>query len=208
MPVVSHSMDTIRCVTPVPTRATADQIPRLAHTYASAFIDDPMIRWPFPTDAGLDDYAAMFQTLLVQYIQIGVVWQVDDCAGAAAWLPPEDAERFEEIELTTREQIAPLTDDDGARYGKLWDWLGSHIPDEPCWFLDMIAVHPDHQGRGLGRILIEHGLAGARKEGSPAFLETSQQANIGYYQTFGFDVVAHEQAPGGGPEIWFMRHPA
>ena len=192
---------------PVPALVTTAKIPRLVELYATSFVDDPMIRWPLPADAGLVECKAMFQVLLAPYIDLQVVWQVADCSGSAAWLDPASAARFGEIDRAMREHVAPLTDDDGARYGQFWDWLGSHVPSEPCWVLDMVAVDPAHRGAGLGRLLIEHGLAMARADGLPAFLETSQERNVGYYERLGFEVLSREQSPGGGPEIWFMRHP-
>ena len=148
----------------------------------------------------------MFSILLEPYLELGVVWELAGCVASAAWLDPGTAERFGEIDVAMREFVVPLTDDNGARYGQFWDWLGSHVPDEPCWFLDMLAVTPQHQGRGFGRTLIEHGLGLAQADGLPTFLETSQQGNVGFYQSFGFEVVEHERAPDGGPAIWFMRH--
>jgi ribosomal protein S18 acetylase RimI-like enzyme len=118
---------------------------------------------------------------------------------------PAEAERFREIEGPTRDLIRPLTDDGGARYDLFWDWLGGHVPDDPCWFLDILAVDANARGRGLGRHLIEHGLDRARADGSPAFLETSVQDNVALYQRFGFRVVRELEAPDGGPTIWFMR---
>lgn len=195
-------------MTHVPARASASQIPQLVEVYANAFLDDPMIRWPLPADIGLAECSSMFQILLEPYVALGVVWQVDEGAGSAAWLDPTAAAQFGDIDRAMRHQVAPLTDDGGVRYGLFWDWLGSHVPEEPCWFLDMVAVHPKQQGSGLGRVLIEHGLALARADYLPAFLETSQVRNVGYYEGLGFEVIGQERAPGGGPEIWFMRHPA
>jgi ribosomal protein S18 acetylase RimI-like enzyme len=71
--------------------------------------------------------------------------------------------------------------------------------------MDLVAVHPSARGRGLGSQLVEHGLALARREGLPAFLETAQQSNVSYYERFGFRVIGEEKAPDGGPTIWFMR---
>jgi predicted N-acetyltransferase YhbS len=61
------------------------------------------------------------------------------------------------------------------------------------------------QGRGLGRALVRHGLARARADGCPAFLETGTPRNVPFYESFGFQVVGEQQAPDGGPAIWFMQ---
>jgi hypothetical protein len=49
------------------------------------------------------------------------------------------------------------------------------------------------------------GLSLADRDGVPSWLETSKSENARYYEAFGFRTVADEDAPGGGPHIWFMR---
>ena len=185
--------------------ATEAELPVVARVFGEAFIDDQMLRWPFPPDCGVADLKHLFAILLDVYWPLDAVWVTDDLAGAAVWLPPGEAERFLEIEGRTRDLIRPLTDDGGARYDLFWDWLGGHVPDTPCWFLDILAVDANARGRGLGRHLIEHGLDRARADGSPAFLETSVEDNVALYERFGFRVMQELEAPDGGPTIWFMR---
>ena len=190
----------------VPEPAEATDVEALSATFASAFADVPMIRWPMP-DATPGQLQALFRAILAPYVEL-VAWKLHDCAGGAAWLPPTSAERFAEIERGTRRAIYGLTSDSGARYSAFWDWLGSHLPQEPCWFLDLIAVRPGAQGCGLGRILVQHGLDLAVAEGRPAFLETGNESNLPFYQSLGFRLVDRQQAPDGGPAIWFMQTPS
>ena len=177
----------------------------VARLFGASFIDDPMLRWPFPANTTIDDLTALFAILLDVYWPLHVVSLTDDLAGAAVWLPPQEAERFAEIEAPTRDLIHPLTDDGGARYGSFWDWLGLHVPDEPCWFLDIVAVDATARGQGYGRRLIEHGLVRAHTEGLPAFLETGRPDNVPMYEHLGFRVIERADAPAGGPTVWFMR---
>ena len=109
------------------------------------------------------------------------------------------AGRFDEIEQSAWAAINPLTGDGGVRYAAFWDWLGAHLPAEPCWFLDAVAVAPAAQGRGLGRTLVMHGLERARADGCPAFLETGTPRNVPFYQSLGFQIVGEQQAPMAGP---------
>ena len=53
--------------------------------------------------------------------------------------------------------------------------------------------------------MIEHGLAFARRDRVPAFLETGRPGNVPYYERRGFRTYLDEDAPNGGPHIWFMR---
>ena len=190
----------------VPELAEPGDLPALAVTCAAAFRDDAMIRWPMPeaTPATLGE---LFRVILDPYIESGVLWKTRDCDGAAAWLPPSVVGRFAEMEQSARAAINPLTSDGGRRYAAFWDWLGDHLPAGPCWFLDVVAVAPAAQGRGLGRMLVMHGLQRARADGYPAFLETGSPDNVPFYQSLGLRVVDEQQAPDGGPTIWFMQTP-
>ena len=47
------------------------------------------------------------------------------------------------------------------------------------------------------------------REGLPAYLESSKESNIAYYERFGFAVIGELQAAPGGPTLWPMwREPA
>jgi ribosomal protein S18 acetylase RimI-like enzyme len=184
--------------------ATRADLPSVARLFGRAFIDDAMLRWPLPPEATVEDLTELFAILLDVYWPLDAISVIGGEA-AAVWLPPGEASRFAEIEGPTRELIRPLTDDGGARYAMFWDWLGEHVPDEPCWFLDILAVDAGARGRGLGGRLIEHGLVRAHADGLPAFLETSVLVNVALYERFGFRVIDELVAPGGGPTIWFLR---
>jgi len=185
--------------------ATEADLPSVARLFGAAFVEDAMLRWPLPADATVEDVTMNFAIVLDAYSSLDAIWVTSDLAGAAVWLPPAAAERFLEIEVPTRDLIRPLTDDGGARYDVFWDWLGGHLPEEPCWFLDILAVEAAARGKGYGRRLIEHGLSRAHGEGLPAFLETSRPENVPLYERFGFHVVDAPAAPQGGPTIWFMQ---
>lgn len=177
------------------------------HLFADAFVGDPMITWPL-TDPSPAAIASMFSIVVEEaYAPMGVVWVAGDDGvdGAAVWLAPEQTARFDEIEVATRRRINALTDDDGARYAAFWDWIGEHIPDEPCWFLDILAVHEGARGRGLASALVGHGLERARAAGVPSILETGNPAAVPIYEHLGFRVIQESEAPDGGPTIWFLR---
>ncbi|MEO8106314.1 MAG: GNAT family N-acetyltransferase [Actinomycetes bacterium] len=188
-----------------PCRATRADLDRFAETYGTAMHGDPMIRWPLPDNTTIEAVVAMARPIVEMYLDVDAGWLVEDGLGVASWIPPSAAARFDELEQPTRDAIAPFTADGGIRYGQFWDWLAEHIPAEPCWMLDLVAVQPSVQGRGLGAALINHGLALARSDGLPAFLETSQAHHVPYYECFGFHVIDEAAAPDAGPTIWFMR---
>jgi len=75
---------------------------------------------------------------------------------------------------------------------KLVEWLscwGDHDPSEPHVHLGPIGVSPDAQGRGTGRLLMEHYCAELDRAGLAGYLETDRPGNVEFYKKFGFVVV-------------------
>jgi ribosomal protein S18 acetylase RimI-like enzyme len=187
------------------TRAAPDRLPDLAGVLGRAFVDEAMIRWPLGSRANLETIIAMFAILYEAPIGQGVVYEAGDADGVAVWVPPGGGAELLEADVAARGRYGPLTPDGGARYEALWGWIQHHVPSEPLWYLDALAVDPPRQGAGIGTSLIRHGLAMAARDGVGAFLETSVARNVAYYERFGFQVVDQGDAPDGGPHIWFMR---
>jgi GNAT superfamily N-acetyltransferase len=189
-----------------PRLARGDELDAVAALFTDAFADDALVRWPYgaETDPAVD--RELWAALIEAYRPLDVSWILGDGPDAAAiWLPPAETERFLEIEHATRARILPLTADGGARYETLWDWIGAQLPDEPCWYLEIVAVAEAHRGKGLASALVRHGLDRAFAAGLPAFLETSVPGNVPRYEHLGFRVVLEADAPDGGPTVWFMR---
>jgi GNAT superfamily N-acetyltransferase len=185
-------------------RADEDRLALVASVFARAFIDDPMMRWSLVgMREPLELLDRCFTYFLERALDLDLVWQTADANGAAVWIPP-GSDEWEEHPWS-QPRILELSEDGGSRYESFWDWIESHIPDEPLWLLDSIAVDPQVQGRGYGRALIEMGLSKAVLTGCGAILSTGTERNVSIYQTCGFHVVDHHDAPDGGPHIWFMR---
>ena len=60
-------------------------------------------------------------------------------------------------------------------------------------------------GGGFPAEVPAHGLARARADGCPAFLETANPRTVPLYQSLGFQITGEQPAPDGGPTIWFMQ---
>ncbi|HJX07121.1 MAG TPA: GNAT family N-acetyltransferase [Actinomycetota bacterium] len=195
-------------MTSAPRLAARGDLDDVVRVFADALAADPMITWPLPPGATAEDAARLFGILIHDaYASLDVIWVAGERSveAAAVWLPPEQVFQFEEIEAATRPRIEALTNDGGARYAVFWDWLGEHLPAEPCWFLDILAVRENARGRRLASALVRHGLVRAHGAGQPAFLETANPTNVPMYEHLGFRVDERAVAPDGGPTIWFLR---
>jgi GNAT superfamily N-acetyltransferase len=78
-------------------------------------------------------------------------------------------------------------------------------PNEPLWYLPLLACDPEHQRQGIGTMLQERVLATCDEEGIDAYLETQKEDNVVYYRRFGYEVVDVLRPVRTGPPLWTMR---
>jgi GNAT superfamily N-acetyltransferase len=182
-------------------QAGPDRVPDLAALLGRAFTDDPMLVWPFGADK-TDLITDFFRAFDEQIAALGWLWEVGAGLGVAAWIPPGSDQVMMDIDRSMRSTLAAAE----ARHEEMWEWIANSFPREPFWYLDHLAVEAAHRGSGLGAALIRHGLDFADRDGVPAFLETGRPGNVAYYERRGFRTIADDDAPGGGPHLWFMRY--
>jgi ribosomal protein S18 acetylase RimI-like enzyme len=75
----------------------------------------------------------------------------------------------------------------------------------PHWYLQMLGVDPQFQGRGLGSALLREGLKRADAASRPSYVETMLERNLAFYGHHGFDVMGSIAVGPGGPVGWAMR---
>jgi ribosomal protein S18 acetylase RimI-like enzyme len=185
-------------------RAGPGRVPELAALLGRAFADDPMMTWCFGADAEAR-IRRMFEIVDGPFAREGWLWETTDGAAVAMWVPPGSLDRYHAIEDETDAEVSALTHDGGEHERALWDWIGEHLPDEPQWYLDHLAVDVAHRGRGAGAALVREGTAWARDDGIAATLETARPSNVSIYEHLGFRVYDEGEPAPGGPHIWLMR---
>lgn len=113
-----------------------------------------------------------------------------------------------EVDLLGEETWAALGADARARYDdciRAWDSTGV---DEPYIHVNMLAVVPGYQGRGLGRALLERvqAMSRERADSRGVTLSTESERNVALYRHLGYRVVGQATiAP--GVETWDFFRP-
>jgi len=75
-----------------------------------------------------------------------------------------------------------------SRWAAVGERLHAHHPLERHWYLGLLGVAPDRQGRGVGAALLGAFLARVDADRLPAYLETDRERNVRFYARFGFAV--------------------
>jgi GNAT superfamily N-acetyltransferase len=164
--------------------AAPSEAQRAVATIVLAFNADPAARWAYPDPAQyLTHFPAVVQAFGGRAFAGGTGHQVDDFAGAALWLPP-GVGLDEEAMQAVMERSIPAGRQ--AEVFGVFEQMGSYHPHEPHWYLPLIGVDPTRQGKGLGSALLQHALARCDREHAPAYLESSNPANIPLYRRHGF----------------------
>lgn len=66
-----------------------------------------------------------------------------------------------------------------------------------AWYVMMLAVDPEQQGKGLGAKMLRAFLAEMDTQGTSCYLETHKLVNTEIYQHFGFEIVNIDTVPDG-----------
>ena len=185
--------------------ATPEDLAIIVDTAARSLDAEAMLRWSFGEERFEERIRRHFTHYDGENARRGWIRMAADGAGIAVWIPPDAREEHEAIGPAPPGGEAEILGDNAERHAAFWGWVGEHEPPEPLLYLSHIGVVPERQGEGLGSALMRDGLAPRDHHGVPTWLETSRVDNVAYYERFGFRTVVDEDAPDGGPHIWFMR---
>ncbi len=186
-------------------KATPEDRETCVDIVVAAFIADPMLRWMMPdvsnylknAHAGMDAFAG-------NAVEHGNSFYIEGNKGVVLWLPPgveQDEEAMQET-MGSSADMEMLPD-----LMQVMEEVQSYHPKEPHWYLPTIGVDPAYQGMGLGAALMKESLKAVDADRLPAFLESSNPANVSLYMRHGFEPLAQCQR-GKGPVMTPMLRPA
>lgn len=178
--------------------ATPADLPRIGRTATLAFADDPVLRWFYPDDDYFTLSPGDIGYMGARWIGTDSLWCTEDVVAIAGWIPPGRPE----VDVPPPERGHPSWRLE--RFAALGQLMAEHTPDEPHWYLNMLATHPDWQRQGLGAALMRPAFDIADGMGVPCYLETETVENVAYYRHHGFEVRSEWAVPLDGPHMWGM----
>jgi GNAT superfamily N-acetyltransferase len=135
--------------------------------------------------------AAYFDDSIRQGTRIGRVVHLKAAdIGVAVWVLPQSDEVQERERLRKRVYLLGVLGEAGyEHYARIVDFMSERartIVGNDSWYLSIVAVAPQAQGRGLGARLLEPTLAEADAASAVCYLETFGTRSLHFYERLGF----------------------
>lgn len=127
----------------------------------------------------------------------GSAYRTVDYGAAALWLPPGAGPDEEALGAVMEEGVDTVLQPEV--FGVLEE-VGAGHPDEAHWYLPAMGADPTCQRKGYGSAVMAESLRRCDEGHVAAYLESTNPANIPFYQRFGFDVIGDIQS-GSSPSI-------
>jgi ribosomal protein S18 acetylase RimI-like enzyme len=166
-----------------------------------AFETDPVARWMYRTpDQYLLHIPRLFRALGTGSFEAGTAYCAADGSGAAIWFPPGVHGDDAAAEAVITDSTSGVMQKD---IGALFAMTAQYRPSEPHWYLSLIGVETLHRNKRYGAALLEHVLPRCDGEHLAAYLWSSNEKNISFYQRHGFKIVGEIQI-GSSPPVFPM----
>ncbi|WP_405871639.1 MULTISPECIES: GNAT family N-acetyltransferase [unclassified Streptomyces] len=170
--------------------ATAADIDSIVSAFTSAFFHDPVWGPAFPDERRRAAQAAvMWRVYATSALRYPWTLVTPGAEAAAIWIPPNGVELTSEEADGLEGLLAEATTPDTARaIMSIGEQFEAAHPSEPFFYLTILGTHTDHRGKGLGMALLAESLARIDALGAPAYLESTNAANLKRYESVGFAV--------------------
>jgi ribosomal protein S18 acetylase RimI-like enzyme len=124
----------------------------------------------------------------------------------AGWLAPGRYPRplLQEVGRTVHSAAVLTRGRHRLKAFRLFLEVDRHHPQEPHWYLVLLATDPTVQGRGMGSALLAPILDRCDQDGTVAYTETQKESNVSWYARAGF-AVTHEIRLPDTPTVWCLQ---
>lgn len=192
-------------------RLTKAQVKPAAEVLARSFQNYPLLQYYFPDELERKKIASYFVSFAIfSGIRYGEIYATSpNLEGVAIWVPSDNYP----VTIWKLVRSVPLSVIFGfGRYGggrmrqlgEYVDAVHQRLAPFQHWFLQVIGVDPQFQGKGYAGKLLEPMLAGMDEEGLSCYLETLDEHNVSLYEHFDFAVIEKSTIPETNLINWAM----
>jgi ribosomal protein S18 acetylase RimI-like enzyme len=152
-----------------------------------AFVADPSTRWVWPDPQKyLSHFSSFAKAFGGKAFEYESAHYVGNYSGAALWLPPNVHPDVDQIISLLQSTGSDEAKKDGP---EVFEKMSRYHPNEPHWYLPLLGIDPLHHSKGLGSALMQHAIVTCDLDNKFAYLESSNQKNIPFYERHGFELL-------------------
>jgi len=183
-----------------------DPIEVWVRTLARAFHDDPLSEYMLLGGAQNERAQKHFWRGAISHaVRHGGEIHTSDSAAVAVWNAPGHWKwSVSDVVRSTPRLMLAMGHRGLATLMGLQHIEAVHPAEPEHWYLSGLGTDPAEQGKGHGSAAIRPILDRCDREVVPAYLESSKEANIPFYERHGFRVTGEVRFGKRGPLIWPM----
>ena len=182
---------------------------------ARAFHDNPVVKYAFPELGGNDPrlrYA--YEFMLRLGLRYGHTYTTSPrLEGVAVWMRMKtpDSSFWRMLSSGALLPAMKMGMQAGQRmqtFSKSLDKKHEEMINDIHWYLQLLGVDPEYQGKGLAGKLLREMLTRIDEDGLPCYLETELEENVPIYEHFGFQTLEEYVIPDTPVKMWLMLRTA
>ncbi len=192
-------------------------IDKAVNSLVQAFFDDGLVCYMFPDEKFRREFLPWtYERWIRLLMRFNSVFVDDNVQGVAGCIPPAlypSGVPFRYIIQAGFFRVVPK-----LLFRNFWRPLRAYWDNqsrtrsevkEPTWILDILGVHPEAQGKGVGSALVQHLISCANRDGVPAYVITHKEKNVLFYEKNGFQLLNKKfSLPGGPPTCSLIYRPS
>ncbi len=193
------------------TRLDRSQVKTAAEVMARAFQNDSFLKYFYPDDAKRKKVTRYFSLIATYFgVYYGETYAPSpNIEGIAVWIPSyrystSFRNLLRAVPLSVLLRFGFATGAKVQSAGDYVDRIHKRLAPFAHWYLSVLAVDPQYQGKGYASKLMRPMLARADREKLPCYLETNYEVDVQIYLHFGFKVLEEETIPGTAVKNWAM----
>lgn len=187
---------------------------RYSEAFYVALTNDPFyIAMEKSVERSLDPKEAMlcyYDYSILEAEKFGHLWLPEEPPyGGAVWSVPlnsDEASKKSEAKktfiLTSMGQLSLQTYEEIVGF---MSKASEGVLADSDWYLSILGVLPEFQGKGLGSGLVRPILQKADEAGCATYLETFTPRNMSFYKRLGYEAIASFPEPLTKRDCWIMR---
>ena len=194
-----------------PIRLEKIHIKRASLMLTRAFENDPINAYAYSDTAERDaKFPYRLEVLLRYSLRYGQAYITSSqLEGIAVWFRSEKAS-LPFWRLVLSGALVPklkVGREVGRRMRHFLEYIDAkhkELAPAPHWYLRLLGVDPESQGKGYASRLLRDMLPRVAEEGLPCYLETDTERNVPIYEHFGFKVIEEFVIPETTVKFWAM----